>query len=71
MFCDLVGSMGLSAQLDPEDMRELIALYRKCVTDAVAPFEGFIAQHLGDGVLRRRSYLRGVFSKKSATLAAR
>jgi class 3 adenylate cyclase/predicted ATPase len=51
MFCDLVGSTGLSARLDPEDMRELIALYRKCVTDAVAPFEGFIAQHLGDGVL--------------------
>src|SRR5215475_4782910 len=51
MFCDLVGSTGLSARLDPEDMRELIALYRKCVTDAMAPFEGFIAQHLGDGVL--------------------
>src|SRR5215468_40529 len=51
MFCDLVDSTGLSARLDPEDMRELIALYRKCVTDAVAPFEGFIAQHLGDGVL--------------------
>jgi class 3 adenylate cyclase len=43
MFCDLVGSTGLSARLDPEDMRELIALYRKCVTDAVRPFEGFVA----------------------------
>src|SRR5262245_2442595 len=26
MFCDLVGSTGLSALLDPEDMRDLIAV---------------------------------------------
>jgi class 3 adenylate cyclase/tetratricopeptide (TPR) repeat protein len=51
MFCDLVGSTSLAAQLDPEDMRDLIAVYRKSVTDAVARFDGFIAQYLGDGVL--------------------
>jgi class 3 adenylate cyclase/tetratricopeptide (TPR) repeat protein len=51
MFCDLVGSTALAAQLDPEDLRDLIAAYRKCITDAVARFEGFIAQYLGDGVL--------------------
>lgn len=51
VFCDLVGSTDLSARLDPEDMRDLIAAYRKSVTDAVARFGGFIAQYLGDGVL--------------------
>jgi class 3 adenylate cyclase/tetratricopeptide (TPR) repeat protein len=51
MFCDLVGSTALSVRLDPEEMRELIATYRKCVTDSVARFEGFIARYLGDGVL--------------------
>lgn len=51
MFCDLVGSTGLSARLDPEDMRDLIARYRTCVAEAVSRFDGFIAQHLGDGVL--------------------
>ena len=51
MFCDLTGSTGLSARLDPEDMRDLIAEYRKCVTDAVVRFDGFIARYLGDGVL--------------------
>ena len=51
MFCDLVGSTSLSARLDPEDMRDLIAVYRKCVIEAVAQFDGFIAQYLGDGVL--------------------
>ena len=51
MFCDLVGSTGLSARLDPEELRDLIAAYRKCVADAVATSDGFIAQYLGDGVL--------------------
>lgn len=51
MFCDLVGSTGLSARLDPEELRDLIAAYRRCLTDAVARFDGFIAQYLGDGVL--------------------
>ena len=56
MFCDLVGSTGLSARLDPEEMRELIAIYRNCVTEAVARFDGFVAQHLGDGVLAYFGY---------------
>jgi class 3 adenylate cyclase/predicted ATPase len=51
MFCDLVGSTGLSARLDPEDMRDLMAAYHKGVADAVARFDGFTAQYLGDGVL--------------------
>ena len=51
MFCDLVDSTGLSARLDPEDMRDLLEAYRTCVTDAVARFDGFIARFLGDGML--------------------
>jgi hypothetical protein len=31
MFCDLVGSTALSAQLDPEDLREVIAAYHRTV----------------------------------------
>ena len=29
MFCDLVGSTALSARLDPEDLREVIAAYHR------------------------------------------
>src|ERR1700736_6221326 len=29
MFCDLVGSTELSARLDPEDLREVIAAYHR------------------------------------------
>jgi class 3 adenylate cyclase/predicted ATPase len=51
MFSDLVGSTALSARMDPEDLREVISAYHKCVTEAVRRFGGFVAQYLGDGVL--------------------
>src|SRR6516165_3851940 len=51
MFSDLVGSTTLSARMDPEDLRELISVYHKCVAEAVRRFGGFVAQYLGDGVL--------------------
>jgi predicted ATPase/class 3 adenylate cyclase len=51
MFCDLVGSTALSARLDPEDLREIIALYHRAVTDIVAGFDGFVSRYMGDGVL--------------------
>jgi class 3 adenylate cyclase/predicted ATPase len=51
MFCDLVGSTALSARLDPEDMREVIGGYHRCVAETIAHFEGFLAKYMGDGVL--------------------
>jgi class 3 adenylate cyclase/tetratricopeptide (TPR) repeat protein len=51
MFSDLVGSTALSARMDPEDLREVISAYHKCVAETVRRFDGFVAQYLGDGVL--------------------
>jgi class 3 adenylate cyclase len=51
MFSDLVGSTALSARLDPEDLREVISAYQKCVAKTVQRFEGFVAKYMGDGVL--------------------
>ena len=51
MFCDLVGSTELSARLDPEDLREVIAAYHRAVAEVVAGFDGFVAKYMGDGVL--------------------
>jgi class 3 adenylate cyclase/predicted ATPase len=51
MFSDLVGSTALAARMDPEDLREIIAAYQKCVAGTVGRFGGFIAKYLGDGVL--------------------
>jgi len=51
MFSDLVGSTALSARLDPEDLREVISAYQRCVADTVRRFGGFVAKYMGDGVL--------------------
>src|SRR6516164_88199 len=51
MFSDLVGSKALSARMDPEDLREVIATYQKCVAEVVKRFGGFVAKYMGDGVL--------------------
>jgi class 3 adenylate cyclase len=41
MFCDLVGSTALASRLDPEDMREVIGAYHRCVAFTVAVLYGF------------------------------
>src|ERR1700739_2383428 len=51
MFCDLVGSTALSSQLDPEDLREVIAAYHRAVAGIVTGFDGFVSRYMGDGVL--------------------
>ena len=51
MFCDLAGSTQLSAQIDPEDMGDVIRAYQEAVSEAVRRFDGYIAKFMGDGVL--------------------
>jgi class 3 adenylate cyclase/predicted ATPase len=51
MFCDLVGSTALAAQLDPEDLRDIIAAYRDSVAAIVRKYGGTISRYIGDGVL--------------------
>ena len=48
LFSDLVGSTALSTRLDPEDLRDVIVIYQRCVEETV---RGFVAKFLGDGVL--------------------
>jgi class 3 adenylate cyclase len=51
MFCDLIGSTQLSAQLDPEDYREILAGYHLICQRVIERYEGHVCQRLGDGVL--------------------
>jgi class 3 adenylate cyclase/predicted ATPase len=51
VFCDLAGSTKLSAEVDPEDLRDIIAAYQRCVAETIAHYGGFIAKYMGDGVL--------------------
>jgi class 3 adenylate cyclase len=41
MFSDLVGSTALSTRMDPEDLREVISAYQKCVAETVQRFDGW------------------------------
>jgi class 3 adenylate cyclase/predicted ATPase len=51
MFCDLVGSTALSARLDPEDYRDVIAAYHRTVAKIIGEADGFVSRYMGDGVL--------------------
>jgi class 3 adenylate cyclase len=56
MFCDLVGSTTLSAELDPEDLRGVIGAYHRCCTELIERYGGFVAKYMGDGVLAYFGY---------------
>ena len=58
MFCDLVGSTLLANRLDPEEMRAVLRGFHSAVAGAVAPYDGHVAQLLGDGVLVYFGYPR-------------
>ena len=49
LFCDLVNSTSLAAQLDPEEWREIVADYHRAAAQAIERFGGHVAQYLGDG----------------------
>src|SRR4030081_2667927 len=49
MFCDLVDSTALTAQLDPEDMGDLLRAFQRAVAVAVTRFDVHFAKWTGDG----------------------
>ena len=51
LFCDLVGSTAIAAQLDPEEWRETVAGYHRAAAEAITRFGGHVAKYLGDGVM--------------------
>jgi hypothetical protein len=58
MFSDLVGSTALSARMDPEDLREVISAYQKCVAETVVsqlltPGSSLIVSDYGEGERHR------------------
>jgi len=51
LFCDLVGSTGLTEMMNAEEYHELLTTYQQAATRAMTEYGGHIAQYLGDGVL--------------------
>jgi class 3 adenylate cyclase len=56
MFCDLVGSTGLAAKLDPEDWRNLVNAYLDEASKAVTVLGGHVLKKLGDGLMALFGY---------------
>jgi class 3 adenylate cyclase len=56
LFCDLVNSTQIAAQLDPEEWREIVAEYHGAAAQAIERFGGNVAQYLGDGVMAYFGY---------------
>src|SRR6516164_9571794 len=56
MFCDLVGSTGISAQLDAEEWRDVVGSYLDAASEAVTEMGGHVAKKLGDGILALFGY---------------
>ena len=56
MFCDLVGSTGISAQLDAEEWRDLVSAYIDAASAEVAEMGGHVAKKLGDGLMSLFGY---------------
>ena len=56
MFCDLVGSTAISAQLDAEEWRDLVGAYLDSASAAVTEMGGHVAKKLGDGILALFGY---------------
>jgi class 3 adenylate cyclase/predicted ATPase len=56
MFCDLVGSTGIAAQLDAEEWRDLVGSYLDAASAAVTEMGGHVAKKLGDGLMSLFGY---------------
>jgi class 3 adenylate cyclase len=51
LFCDLVGSVTLASQLDPEEWRATVAGYQRAASEAVTRFGGEVVRYVGDGIM--------------------
>src|SRR5215210_3796285 len=51
VFCDLVGSTELAAQLDPEETRAVLAGYFAAVRAAAERHGGVVEKYIGDAVM--------------------
>ena len=54
IFSDLMGSTPLSARMDPEDLREVISSYQKCVAQTVQRFGDFVTATTAIMAIRTR-----------------
>jgi class 3 adenylate cyclase/tetratricopeptide (TPR) repeat protein len=69
LFCDLANSTLVAAGLDAEDWSEALVLFQAEVSRVITDAGGYVAQHLGDGLLAYFGY--PLASEHSAARASR
>jgi len=70
MICDLVGSTGLSARLDPEDMNAVMDAYHAACARIMLTYDGVIGDFRGDGILAYFGYPRAHEDDAARTVRA-
>jgi class 3 adenylate cyclase len=56
MFCDLVGSTSMAAEMEAEDWRELVGGYLDEASNSVTQYGGYVLKKLGDGLMALFGY---------------
>ncbi len=51
LFCDIVGSTELADSRDPEEVTEVLSLYRRTCDEVIEAHDGFVHDRRGDGML--------------------
>jgi class 3 adenylate cyclase len=51
LSCDLVIFVGLSERVDPEELRKILATYRRVCASVVRRFDGHVHDYSGDGIM--------------------
>lgn len=69
LFCDLVGSTGLAARMDPEEFADLLVAYRQAAMGCARRHGGHIARYVGDGILMTFGYPRALGRDAEAAVA--
>jgi hypothetical protein len=69
LFSELVTSMGLARQLDPEEWQEIVGVYHRAVVQEIERFGGHLAQSVGNRVIAYFGWPIG--HDNNAELAAR
>jgi hypothetical protein len=69
LFCDLVGSTEITAQLDPEEWRDVAADCHRAAAEAINRFAAHVAKYLGDGITAISAGLRSTIMTASVPRA--
>jgi len=70
LVCDIVNSTELTTELDPEEMRDLVARFQRYCAKAIRQFGGYVGPFLGDGMIAYFGFPRTLENDAESALRA-